>query len=239
MKTFARGLFFYGLVLLSFPSFGQTRTIYCKDFDFFKLQPLDLIPLSAKMPDNYIECEYINDTLRKIKAFSKEDWQKKQTYNLLDVSYHHGKVFFYQGSGKVQVGYGRLIPKTVFQSDSAFLVNDTLIFKSSQKDAIRIQAYFKITEDSIYMFEKKYPFVTKNGRGQTPLADFLRYKEWFLIDDKQASYIANAKINLKADTIVSWGGALSYHYPLTKKVDLPYRKRPLSLFWLKDEGSLR
>jgi hypothetical protein len=191
------------------------------------------------MPDNYIKYDYINDTLQKVTAFSKEDWQKKQTYNVLEISFRNGGAFFYRGSGKAQIGYGRLIPKRVFQSDTAFLINDTLIFKSSQKDAIRIQAYFKINEDSIYMFEKNYPFATRNGRRHTPLADFSRYKEWFLIDDKHASYVANVKINFRADTILSWGGALGYHYPLTKRVDLPYRKRPLSLFWLKDEGSLR
>lgn len=211
-----------------------------KDFDYKLFSPVDAITDLNHLPNYYIACDYTDNRISAIKVFDKRVWSKKISENYISVTYNYGGIVLNYGSGKVQNSYGNEFPARVYQTDSAFLIKDTLLFKSTNKNRIRVQYYTNINSDSIVFKEKTYPFVTKKGIQNSPLSNFSKYKEWFSLDDKYASELSNGilNINSQTDTLMRWEGFYKYHYPITRSA-FKEEKMPISLFWLKHSGALR
>lgn len=205
---------------------------------------IDVLPDINALPDFYVQCEYNNaDKLIGLYSVSKLTWEGYHDKRYYSIVEQNGKTFLFLGSGKQRTGYTRaLFQKKVLISDSALIIHDTLIYKTTKQNQISVQFYTNINSDSILFKEMTFSFTDKKDMKDTPLSSFTFYKDWFNLSEN-AFHIVGGIINLKSDTILIWTTIKKRDYPdsyinITKN-DLKDRPTmPITLFWLKDSGFL-
>ncbi len=205
-----RHLFIFSLLIVYFNTEVNGQETY-RDFNYELFEPRDIITDLKHLPNYYITCEYANNRISTIHVFDKRVWSKEISESYIRVTYNYGGIILNYGSGKVQNSYGRVFPTHIYQTDSAFLINDTLLFKSTTKNRVRVQYFTNINSDSIVFKEKTYPFVTKKGIQNSLLASFSKYAKWFSLDDKYASEVSSGilNINSKTDSLMKWKAFIS------------------------------
>ena len=172
----------------------------------------------------------------------------KISFNYLHSTTHFGiikkndKSFLLFGSGKQRDGYTRaLFQRKIFISDSAMIINDTMLYKQTSEKYIRIQYFTGINRDSISFSEVYIPFVKKKDMKASKFSSFNFYKDWFIIDSS-ASQIVSGMINLRSDTILIRNKIKSNYFinPLniTQESLQNLPGMPITFFWLKDSGLL-
>lgn len=233
---------FATLTIINAKAFSQ-QSRYFKNFDFYKMNGRDTLNDLSTPPNFYIKCLYNkSDSLIEIYSFSKLNFDYLHRSGHISVTELNGKKLLFLGAGKTRDGYTRgLFQKKIYESDSAFVTHDTLIYKKTSEKYIRIQFFTNINSDSIFFSQVIFPSLLKKDRKYSKLASFTFYKEWFTIDSS-ASQIVSGIIKLKNDPIlirteIKSDGYL-YLLNITKNNLNNKPGMPITLFWLKDSGLL-
>lgn len=219
------------------------RVAYFKDFDYFKMEGVDTLANTNNLPNFYVKCIYDNNNIvTKICPASRLTWEAYQTSYCIPIVQHMGQKFLFLGAGKNRQGYTRgLFQKKIFESDSALILHDTLIFKLASPKYYIIQLYIKLANDSVYFREATYLLNKLTKPKLNSLKSFEFYKNWFVLDD-WADKIVGGEIRLMANPILefkifkSHGTVTKINITKERLIDMP--TMPISLFWLKSRGLL-
>ena len=165
---------------------------------------IDLSIQTNKEKSNFIvKCVYDNfDNVISISGISKLTWQLLHGSTYIRVIRENNKTLLYVGSGKVRSGYTRSIfQKKFYQSDSAIVINDTMIFKTTSAGFFSIKIYTKINTENINLLEMVFLYNKKNRSSYSSLSSFENYKQWFSLNDISSS-ITGGVIRLKQPIIL-------------------------------------
>ena len=178
---------------------------YFKNFDFKKICGVDILPDINALPDFYVQCEY--NTTGKLIGFytvTKLTWDAFHNKRYYPIVEQNGRTFLFLGSGKQRAGYTRgLFQKKVFTSDSALIIHDTLIYKTTRQGHITIQFYTNIGNDTVQYKEMSFTFASSKELKNSILSSYAFYKNWFSLSES-AYFIVEGAIKLKSDTILVW-----------------------------------
>jgi hypothetical protein len=221
-------------------SYGQ-RVAYFKDFDYFKMIGIDTIRSSGKLSGFYVTCVYdSNNKVIEICSTSKRSWEHAQTSYCVPVVYWPDKNILVFGSGKTRQGYTRaLFQKKITESDSAMIVQDTLILKRTSPKYYRIQLFTKLAGDSIHLRELVYPINKLTSSKLASLKSFKFYNDWFMLDHVAAK-IVEGVIRPDNNPVLTYKVLKSESY--VNKIDITKERlkdlpgMPISLFWLINTG---
>lgn len=215
---------------------------YFKNFDYAKMQGVN--PLNENsLPNFYVICKYDNSgNLGSIGVVTKMDWEAYHSTRYFDVLNQNGQTLLLLGSGKQRTGYTRtLFQKKIYSSDSAMIVQDTIIYKTTSEKYIRVQFFTNINSDSIFFKEMTFPFAKNKDMKASILSSFAFYREWFKLY-AGASDIVGGTIKLKSDPLLIWQKIKSSGYTnyinITKRDFRDMTDMPITFFWLKDSGLL-
>jgi hypothetical protein len=151
-----------------------------------------------------------------------------------------GKKLLLFGSGKTRQGYTRaLLQKRIVETDTALVLQDTIIFKLTSPKYCRIQLYIKLADDSVYYRETTYAVNKLTKSKLNSLKTFQCYKDWFTLDNWAAEVIDGA-IRTKTNPILKFKILKSAYsgsrIDITKESLIDMRTMPISLFWLIHSG---
>ena len=205
---------------------------------------IDVLPDINALPEFYVQCEY--DNAGKLIGFytvTKLTWDAYHNKRHYSVVEQNGRTFLFLGAGKERNGYTRsLFQKKAYASDSALIIHDTLLYKTTTPGYIRVQFFTNIGSDSIPFEEMYFYFTTKKDLQNSIFASYDLYRGWFNRSE-MASQIIGGVIKLKSDTILTKNIIKTNGYinvlDIIKNKDFEDRPTmPVTLFWLKDSGLL-
>jgi hypothetical protein len=232
------------LTLLNINAISQEHR-YFKDFNYSKMSGINQLNENA-LPNFYLKCNY--DKSGRLTSVGTKTKMKWEAYHSLssgfNVKFETNRTFLLFGSGKQRDGYTRTIfQKKVFVSDTAMLVQDTILYKTTSDKYIRIQFFTNLNSDSINFKQMTFLFPKQKNKKAfvLSLSSFNFYKDWFNLNEL-ADYIVEGTVKLKNDTILVRNDVKSpgfVNYPnLTKRNFDDMKDMPISFFWLKQIGLL-
>ena len=219
------------------------NVLFFKDFDYFSFEGLDTLRNTQNLPKNYVECAYnSNNEIVKI-CF------KRYNGPTMSFSYHCGSVFLkngirtiFLGAGKTRTGYTRSIfQKKIFETDTAFVVKDTLYFKKASKKYYKIQRFIKLDKGLVDFKQVSFDINSTTKSSILALNNISRHREWNSLDE-WSNTIIGGLINIDADPILKFKMIKKTYYlnriDITKASLDDGRDLPLAFFWLKNAGLL-
>ncbi len=243
MKRYYRILFIALILFIDQQYIYSQKILYFKDFDYFTMTGISNLSGTAESPNFYVKCTFDNNNnLTEICSALKPIGDHYSLEHCIPVIIHLGRKMLYLGSGKTRQGYTRtLFQKQIFESDTAIILSDTIIFKRTSEKYYKVQVYTKKNNDSIGFREMTY-FINKTTKPKLrSLKTFSRYNEWFALD-QFAEQIVDGVINPKADLILKFRKIKSNYF--FNRIDIfknslnARSTMPVSLFWLKTSGLL-
>jgi len=236
LKNHRNTLILFFLIIFFIPEdcFSQSAACF-KDFDYSTMSGLERID-SRPLPDFFVYCTY--DKTGALTAVGSKD------QGTVKIIYKDNKRYLFLGAGKERNGYTRvLFQKKIYATDTAFVSEDTMIFKRTQDHSFFIiQLFTKIRSDKPEMKELTFSYMNRPEAEISPLSDFKNYKEWFSIDSVAQTSVL-AIIDLKGDLLVKWENlkqSQDYFFNRINCTREQYKEgamtRPVSLFWLKNSG---
>lgn len=228
-------------LLASSTIIAQTRKVYGRDFDYKTLLVIDTLSPNA-LPNYYVCCNYQNGVLTDIDIFQKADWMNKYLQTHSTVILKNGYTFFVYDAGKAKTGgYGRLFSKKTKFSDTAMLINDTLIYKTTRfgTSSVLVKYITSIFSDSITVHDKVFALGSRKLLQTSALASFENYLQWNELTTYSRYY--QRTITPKADDIVKAKRILDPYadYTYSGRHTREYfklEKMPPSVFWIKHSG---
>lgn len=235
MKTI---LFSILLFQIAFYSTGQIKKVYGRDFDYRTLSVKDT--LSRKdLPRYYVCCTYSDGILTDIEIYQREEWMTKHLQVHTHVVFKNGHIFFIYDPGKERVGsnvnYGLPFRKYTKETDTAFLANDTLIFKYTTKYRVMLRYITSIFSDSVSVESKIFP-ITKEEQKKNSKFSFKNYTYWpkdtgYKIFYRLAVTFGRNEV-VRAKRMIDDGKIDYSYYHSYDQQSFRHSEIPISLFWI-------
>jgi hypothetical protein len=156
---------------------AQMHSVYGINFSYKSLFPTDTFDISKKQPEYYVHCLYKKDSLREMEIHLGKGYNNKPLVAKASIIYIGKKVFFIYRSGKIRMGYGKLFYKKTKISDTAMLLNDTLVFKTTTSGTISIHYVTKLFSDTV-LIDNKIFFITNSRKKSKSVFSFENYLNW-------------------------------------------------------------
>lgn len=232
------------LIIVNLYCQAQIQKVCGKDFDYKTLSPKDTFSLSSEIPPYYVCCTYLSGRLCEINIFMKEEWMREHQQVHAKVICDNEKTFFVYDEGYIRVGagrYQRLFPKKTKITDTAMLVNDTLIFKNKSKYRYAIHFITNLYSDSIVINDYKVYPIEKRDISTISSSSFSNYLEWF--SDSTFSRFYKSVIFLRAEHIINHirikDPVADYTFKdRYSRAEFEKRRMPISFFWIKHSGMI-
>lgn len=221
---------------------AQKRIICGLDFDYKSLLPKDTFSCDLGTPSYYVSCLFDNGRLEEVDVYLKESWMKKHLKTHIKIEYKNHKIYFIYDNGKTWANsgrYQRLLSRKAIFTDTAVLINDTLIFKNTNQKRYAVHLITNLFSDSVIVDNNKlFPKSNENSKLES-LASFENYINWF--QDSTFSYHYKNVIYLRSTDIINHikikdpSADYTFKGRFTKD-DFDKKRMPISIFWIKHSG---